>query len=604
MAEEQHAFEALLDYLKRSRGVDLTGYKRASLVRRFSRLMNAAGIDEYAEYLSYLEASPLEVVRLLDAILINVTGFFRDPSAWEALQEEAIPRLLAEKGSNDPIRVWSAGCASGEEAYTIAMILAEAMGTDAIRERVKIHATDLDDHALTYARQALYTEREVQGVPKSYLEKYFERVNDRYAVDKNLRRSVIFGRHDLIQDVPISRLDLLTCRNTLMYFNAEVQSRILARFHFALNPGGFMLLGRAEMLVGRNSLFVPVDLPRRIFTKERDSGDRISAWYLPNSVEEDSPAPASSLSELAFQASPFAQVIVSAEGNLVLTSERARILFRLTPRDIGRPFQDLTISYQPVELRSCIEKCTTDRHPMVMKGVVWNIRDTEPNIYDVHVSPLLSSGGSASGVCISFLDISDHKRLQEELEASNRELAMTYEEAQSANEELETMNEELQSSAEELETTNEELQSTNEELETMNEELQSSAEELETTNDELRSRSLDLAQLSEFLESLTNSLPGGLVVVRPDLVIKAWNHKAEDLWGVRSDEAVGKNLMSLDIGLSVEKLIRRFAPACPARLQWKRSLSMPPTGAAAASSAKSPACRSAAGPKRSTAPCC
>lgn len=554
MAEEEHAFEALLDYLKRSRGVDLTGYKRPSLTRRFTRLMNAASIEDYADYISYLEASPGEVSRLLDTILINVTGFFRDPTAWEMLQKEVIPRLLAAKKSDDPIRIWSAGCATGEEAYTIAMILGEAIGVDAVRERVKIHATDLDEDALTYARQAFYTEREIQGVPQAYLDKYFERVNGRYGMDKNLRRGVIFGRHDLIQDVPISRLDLLTCRNVLMYFNAEVQSRILSRFHFALNPGGFMMLGKAEMLVGRNTPFIPVDLRRRIFIKESDGNGRNQNWYLPDIAEEEGVARASTLPEVAFQASPHAQVVVNAEGLLVLASERGRILFRLTPRDLGRPFHDLAMSFQPVELRSCIEKSSSDRHPMVIKGVVWSHRDSEANVYDVHVSPLIVAGGASMGVCISFLDITDHKRLQDELEASNRELAVAYEEAQSANEELETMNEELQSSAEELETTNEELQSTNEELETMNEELQSSAEELETTNEELRSRTLDLAQMTEFLESLTNSLPGGLVVVGPDMEIQAWNHKAEDLWGVRSDEAVGKSLMSLDIGLPVEKL--------------------------------------------------
>src|SRR5579883_2065123 len=161
----QHAFEALLDYLKRSRGVDLTGYKRPSLMRRFDGLMTAAGVENYIDYISYLEASPGEVARLLDTILINVTSFFRDASAWEALQKEAIPRILAAKKPDDPIRVWTAGCASGQEAYTVAIILSEAMGSDAMRERVKIHATDLDDEALAYARTALYTEREVQGVP-------------------------------------------------------------------------------------------------------------------------------------------------------------------------------------------------------------------------------------------------------------------------------------------------------------------------------------------------------------------------------------------------------------------------------------------------------
>ncbi|HEX5323411.1 MAG TPA: CheR family methyltransferase [Capsulimonadaceae bacterium] len=553
MAETQHAFEALLDYLKRSRGVDLTGYKRPSLMRRFERLMTTAGIKDYADYISYLEASPGEVVRVLDTILINVTGFFRDASAWEVLQKEAIPNILAAKKPTDPIRVWTAGCASGQEAYTIAIILAEAIGVDAVRECVKIHATDLDEEALAYARTALYTEREVQGVPPPLLEKYFERSNGRYAVEKNLRRSVIFGRHDLIQDVPISRLDLLVCRNTLMYFNADVQSHILARFHFALNPGGFMFLGKAEMLVRRSALFTPVDLRRRIFMKERNSSEASRALFVPD-LWEASRNDDMSISGLALQAGPLPHVIVGADGALLLASDRARLLFRFTSKDIGRQFYDLPVSYQPVELRTPIQKSSDDRKPLVLRGALWTHPDGDASIYDIHIAPLVGSDEVVMGVCISFVDITDYRRTQDELEAANKQLALAYEGTQSANEELETVNEELQSSSEELETTNEELQSTNEELETMNEELQSSAEELETTNDELRIRGLDLAQMTEFLESLMSSLPGGLVVVGPDLEVQAWNHKAEDLWGMRRDESVGKNLMSLDIGLQVEKL--------------------------------------------------
>ena len=174
---------------------------------------------------------------------------------------------LPASAAYEPIRVWSAGCASGEEAYTLAMVLAEALGLEQFRERVKIYATDVDEEALTHARHASYGVREVAGIPEPLLEKYFERTDSRYVFQRDLRRNVIFGRNDLVQDAPISRVDLLVCRNTLMYLNAEVQARILGRFHFALNDDGFLFLGKAEMLFSHASLFQPHDLKWRLFTK-------------------------------------------------------------------------------------------------------------------------------------------------------------------------------------------------------------------------------------------------------------------------------------------------------------------------------------------------
>ena len=217
------AFEALLEHLKACRGFDFTGYKRSSLMRRVDRRMGQLGITSYADYLDQLELHGDEFTTLFNTILINVTSFFRDAEAWEQLAREALPALLAAKPPTQPLRVWSAGCASGEEAYTLAMVLAELLGPAEFRDRVKIYATDVDEEALTYARQAGYTEREVRGIPPELLGRYFEYTGGRHVFRKDLRRSVIFGRNDLVQDAPISRIDLLVCRNTLMYFTAETR---------------------------------------------------------------------------------------------------------------------------------------------------------------------------------------------------------------------------------------------------------------------------------------------------------------------------------------------------------------------------------------------
>jgi two-component system CheB/CheR fusion protein len=260
------------------------------------------------------------------------------------------------------------------------------------------------------------------------------------------------------------------------------------------------------------------------------------------------------LRDAAFDASPIAQVVVDLNGILMLANERARSLFALSSRDLGRPLQDLEISYRPVELRSCIEQVYTDRRAVNLKDVEWTTTSGDTQYFDMQVTPLFDINDSLLGVTISFSEVTRSKRLTEELEHSNQELEMAYEELQSTNEELETTNEELQSSNEELETTNEELQSTNEELETMNEELQSSNEELQTINEELRQRSNELNEVNAFLESILTSVRSGVVVVNRDLHILIWNNKAEDLWGLRADEVQGQHFLNLDIGLPVEQL--------------------------------------------------
>ena len=204
------AFESLLVLLRDQRGFDFTGYKRTSLMRRVRRRMQQVELDTFPDYIDHLQVSPDEYTALFNTLLINVTGFFRDPPAWEHLRTDLLPTLLASRDDHAPIRVWSAGCASGEEAYTLAMLLAEALGPASFRERVKIYATDIDDEALAQARQAVYSDRDVEQVPTGLLERYFEQHGQRFTFRKDLRRAVIFGRNDLVQDAPISHVDILT----------------------------------------------------------------------------------------------------------------------------------------------------------------------------------------------------------------------------------------------------------------------------------------------------------------------------------------------------------------------------------------------------------
>jgi two-component system CheB/CheR fusion protein len=380
-----------------------------------------------------------------------------------------------------------------------------------------------------------------------------------------MRRGVIFGRNNLVQDAPIGHLDLLICRNTLMYFNAETQARVLNRFHFALKDRGFLFVGKAEMLLTHANLFTPVNLKYRIFGKigKVTLRDRLLVMTEAGNTEAGNHLIQNMcLRDEAFEYLPVAQIVVDISGNLSLANRQARLLFGLTNQDLGRPLQDFRLSYRPAELRSRIEQAYAERRQVQITDVeLSTVGETNAVRLDIEVIPLSNTNGELLGALIVFHDVTRYNQLEQELLRSTQELETAYEELQSANEELETTNEELQSTNEELETTNEELQSTNEELETMNEELHSSNEELQMTNDELRDLTNEVNRINGFLESILTSLRMGMVVLDNRFSIQLWNSGAAKLWGLQGEEVVGFFFFDLDIGLPVEQL-REPVRAC------------------------------------------
>ncbi|MCK8614699.1 CheR family methyltransferase [Gordonia sp. C13] len=553
--EETDDFETLLRYLRDARGFDFTGYKRTSLRRRVAHRMEQVELQTFTEYLDHLQASADECNALFNTILINVTSFFRDEDAWQSLRGVVIPQLLAQRGPDDPIRIWSAGCASGQEAYSLAMLLAESVGAESFRQRVKIYATDIDEDALAEARTAAYDARAVESIPPDLLATYFEKDGSRYIFSKDLRRAVIFGRNDLVQDAPISRIDLLVCRNTLMYFNAETQRRVLGRLHFALAPQGVLFLGHAEMLLSHGDRFTPFDLKNRLFRKVPGYRSAIGAAPIegdPLMAPETSGL--TSLRDLAFRHSPVAQLVVTGGDTVAMVNQQAEVMFGLSGRDIGRLLRDLDISYRPVELRAYIEQAKIERRSSRIRDIEWASPGGQSVWLEIHINPLVDGDNGLLGVAIAFFDVSATRALLDKLEDANRQLETAYEELQSTNEELETTNEELQSTVEELETTNEELQSTNEELETMNEELQSTNDELQSINETLGERTVELIDAREFFDSIVNSAEVGIVVVDRDMRVTVWNHASEQMWGVTAAEAAGQPLPGLDIGMPTADL--------------------------------------------------
>jgi two-component system CheB/CheR fusion protein len=548
----------LLAFLKAARGFDFSGYKRTSLERRISKRMADVGVTHYRDYLDHLQVNPDEFTELFDTILINVTSFFRDQAAWDYLADDVVPQLLESTPKDEQLRVWSAGCASGEEAYTIAMLLCEAMGKDAFKQRVKIYATDVDEDALNTARHATFSRADMKPVLDEMVERYFESGRaggNGYTFRTDLRRQVIFGRNDLVQDAPISRIDLLVSRNTLMYFTAETQARILGHFNFALNDTGFLFLGKSEMLITHAELFSPYNLKWRVFKRVPRAGLRERLSFVVNGtlVGGEAIERGAELRVLATDMAPVAQVVVDRSGFVSAANQRARELFSLGPADIGRPLQDLEISYRPIDLRSAIERAYTDRRPVNLGRTPWAPGQAAEVMLEIEVTPLFA-GDTIEGASVTFADVTTLFALDQERERSKHELETAYDELQSTVEELETTNEELHSTNEELETTNEELQSTNEELETMNEELHSTNEELEAMNDEQQVRTAELDRLNLFLEGILGSLGVGVVVIDRNQEVQVWNASSHDLWGLRAEEVEGTQFMSLDIGLPVKQL--------------------------------------------------
>jgi two-component system, chemotaxis family, CheB/CheR fusion protein len=551
--------EDLLVFIRDARGFDFTGYRRSSLARRIGKRMHEVGIADYLDYRDRLESSAEEFGHLFNTILINVTGFFRDPETWAYLQNEVMPELIAAAEKDGDIRVWSAGCATGQEAYSLAIAFAEALGVGEAGKRVKIFGTDVDDDALRDARTGIYAAKALEPLSPELRNKYFEQNGGHFAFRPDLRRQVIFGRHDITRDAPISRLDLLVCRNTLMYFNVESQAQVLDRFHFALRDGGELFLGKAEVLPTDSEGFEAVSIRQRIFRRRpgvvvpryQTMPARLDTIGTPVAQEASRER---ELRDLALEAAPFSILGIDADGIVMLINSQMRSAFGMTASDVGRPFHDLEISYRPFELRSLIERAYAEHRVVRVSSVERRVGPAEAQYWDIHIQPLWGSNGLVVGATLMFTDATIATRAQWELKRSREDLDTAHEELQATYEELENTNEGLQSSIEELETTNEELQSTNEELETTNEELQSGNEQLETMIEEMRARTAELDEARTFLEGVLFSVAAGVVVLDRSLLVRSWNKGAEELWGLRADEVRNQAFFSLVFGLPTEEI--------------------------------------------------
>jgi len=526
--------------------VDFSLYKEATLWRRIERRMAANHVGTLQEYVDLTETAPEELDRLCKDILISVTAFFRDSEAFAALEKE-IDSLLLRKQPGDDIRVWVPGCATGEEAYSLAIIFAEKLGASFDQYRLQIFATDIDVDAMARARRGVFSVPSMAQMSRQRMKQHFTQRGDRYEIASHLRDVVLFARQDLVLDPPFLRLDLITCRNVLIYFQSELQSRILSVFHYALTPGGTLFLGRSEGIFQQENLFEVIDKDSRIFHRCSGSArlpSQRADFVRSGPLLPEHPAPA-----VRAQRSYSDILLEAAAKHFVPTSLLINDKFELrhVHGDVGKllniaagkPAFDL-ISLLRREFRTEVQVLL--RQVQLKKtsafGRVRRIKAVDPlRAIRLSIHPLDASGGETLFMlCIEWLqpgdvrlagadgngDVSD-RELEDELTATREHLQTVVEELETSNEEMQALNEEIQAS-------NEELQSTNEELEASNEELQSTNEELTTVNDELQAKSGELLELNADLECIQNSVDYPLLVVDRRLLLQRYNQAAAQLF--------------------------------------------------------------------------
>jgi two-component system CheB/CheR fusion protein len=579
VAPRRNGLEEVIEKIRAARSFDFRNYKRATLRRRIERRMVETRCKSHQEYVALLDASPPEFDTLISSLLIKLTSFFRDREAWAALRKKAIPELLAAHKSGDEIRVWSAGCATGEETYSIAILLAEALGPALGGYPLRVFGTDVDEAAIAHARRGVYAPQQVEEVSRERLTRWFTRVSDGLAVNKDIRRMVVFGINNLVSDAPISRLDLLLCRNVFIYLDAHLQKRVLSRFHYALRSGGLLFLGKSELIPFAAKTFAPVDLSHRLYrragrrehpvlTEERIIGvlEQEDVSFAVRQSQEE----LSALGEFqrdVLNSVSFPIVCTSLDGTVTLWNAAAARSWQRPESDVlGRKLSSLGIRGLPGDLPA--EKAAALREGKIDRQVaLTELPDAPdgPRIAEVEIAAMRDSGREVAALLYVLRDITQVNRLEQELETAREErdkaiedLQTANEEFQSSNEELETTNEELQSANEELQTTNEELQSTNEELETTNEELHSTNSELDATNRELAHRTEELNVLGFYHRTIIRSLANAVVVVDPLGRITLWNLAAERLLGLTEAEALGQQLWTLRIPILTRSIVKQM----------------------------------------------
>jgi two-component system CheB/CheR fusion protein len=579
--------------LRNGYGVDFSLYKPGTIQRRLTRRVVLRKLNTLEEYAKFLRGNAAELGALYADMLISVTSFFRNLEAFEALKRIVFPKLIPP-GREEPVRIWVPGCSTGQEAYSLAMLFEECCGQVPGRSpRLQIFATDLNEAVLEKARRGLYVKSRVQEVSPERLRHFFVEEDGGYRVSKRLRELCVFARQDILSDPPFSRMDLISCRNLLIYLEAGAQKKILPAFHYALKPEGFLFLGESESIGGFTELFECADKHQKIFSKKPGP---TPAFRMPVSRSQPTatppvPSASSGRAPEGIQAEPSAQreadrvtlkqfgppgVLVNAEFQVLEFRGSTGAYFELPPGKVSYDLLRLAREGLALPLRAALNKAKQEDRPVREQNV--RVRENEgTRTVDLHILPLKSlkercylilfaeakcgaperasvEGAASKSPTRSHAPRSDAPRLaRRRIAELERELAETRDERQSIQEEHGATSEEFQAANEELQSANEELQSINEELETSKEELESTNEELITVNEEMVNRNAELNRLNSDLNNLQASVDLAVVLLGRDLTIRRFSPVAERAFSLLASD-VGRPIGALKHNLDFPSL--------------------------------------------------
>lgn len=564
----------VLTLLRVRTGHDFSNYKRPTLIRRLVRHLQIYETDDLKEYLEILRKKPEEVLSLLKNLLINVTNFFRDKETFAVLEEKVIPALFENKSSSDQVRVWIAGCSTGEEAYSIAILLSEYAATLSDPPRIQIFASDVDDDAIAEAREGHFSESAIVDVSPERLHQFFTRQDDNgYQIRKSIREMILFAPHNILRDPPFSRLDLVSCRNVLIYLNRETQEQILKVFHFALNEGSYLFLGSSETAEGAPNHFSAVDKKHRIY----QSRPTAVGWNMPPALplpgfwsprlqQQESPVAHTSLQSfgelhhrlIEHYAPP--SVLVNEEGEILHLSENAGRFLRFAG---GEPSANIMKVIHPAllsDLRAALFTARKENKTAEAKNIRVKFNGEEKRV-NIMVRAV---GIPEAAALIMFEEIPDElpgeepdhtivtgdKAMESVVRRMEEELKRTKDQLRNTIEQYETSTEELKASNEELQAINEELRSASEELETSKEELQSVNEELTTVNNELKEKVDETMRANSDLQNLMHSTDIATIFLDRSLHIKRYTPRATEIF----------NLIPTDVGRPLSHITNRLDP--------------------------------------------
>ena len=570
----------ILMHIRSVTGQDFSLYKKSTIGRRIERRMAQHNIEDSEVYLRYLKENPTEVHALFKELLINVTSFFRDSEAFVLLQKEILPQLFQNKPEDYVFRVWVAGCATGEEAYSIAILLRELMDELHQEYKVNIYSTDLDDDAIAIARAGIYPSNIVQDVSVERLRRFFVKEETGYRIKKEIREMVVFAVHNVIKEPPFTRLDLLSCRNLMIYLEPELQNRLISVFHYALKLGGVLFLSPSESIGNHTELFSAFNRKWKFYlainsasssramltspmTWAKGTGDKVPEEIMKKTKEPN-------LTELArkllIQFFAPASVITDYKGDMVYVHGETGKYLRPAPGQASLNVIEMAREGLEIELRAAIHAASTQNMPTLNRELqVKTNGDFTP--VNLSVRPLSGIDGDQKLLLVSFQDIAPtHLNPKGKtpakpidlgrIEVLERELAYSKENQQAIIEEQQATNEELKSTNEELQSTNEELQSTNEELETSKEEMQSVNEELITVNAELQSKIELLAGMQNDMKNLLDNTNIGTVFLDEHMVIRRFTREAISIYRLVASD-VGRPLADIKCNLDGEDLLTK-----------------------------------------------